>query len=150
MTIEETLGAIKPDGRDNNLDIIYMIEDVGLEIINQNDFYMSVEFAMEHYKHVAEKDRAIFNDLCFNYGPSGLWTALHIVGENSIQNLRNLTGITDPETAAPGTIRRLYGKDKKRIADSEHRATRNVFHCSGNPEEAESEIKKFYEAGYLI
>ena len=149
MALEKTLAFVKPDGMQHQVSIIQSIRNLGLEIVNQNIARVSEDFAKEFYRHVEKVSPSIYFDLWHNYITSDMVRIMELQGENAVKRLRALVGTTDPETAAPSTIRKKYGADKKRIADIEQRATRNIIHCSGNPEEAESEIKMFYDAGYL-
>jgi nucleoside-diphosphate kinase len=54
--------------------------------------------------------------------------------EQAIQTLRDLMGATDPQKAAPGTIRREYGESIER----------NAIHGSDAPETAAFEIPFFF------
>jgi len=66
--------------------------------------------------------------------------AVVLEGEDAIQQVRKITGYTDPSRAEKGTIRGDWGEDSIAKATSEGRATENLVHASGNPEEAEFEI----------
>lgn len=150
MTIERTLSFIKPDGMIYQVPVVEKIKSSGLEIMNSNITRISKDFAKDFYKHVEKVSPKIYYDLWHNYITSDIVRVMEISGDNAVRRLRDIVGITDPETAVSGTIRRMYGTDKKRIADIEERATRNIIHCSGNVEEAFDEIVKFYAAGYLV
>jgi len=54
-------------------------------------------------------------------------------GENAIAKWRELLGATNPENAAKGTLRSLYGESH----------SRNAVHGSDSPESAEYEISFF-------
>ena len=54
--------------------------------------------------------------------------------ENAIQYLREVMGATDPDKAADGTIRKLYGTNIER----------NAIHGSDGPETAAFEISYFF------
>jgi nucleoside-diphosphate kinase len=70
--------------------------------------------------------------------------ALVLEGENAIQNVRQITGFTDPSRADKGTIRGDWGSDSIDKANNEKRATQNLVHASGNPEEAAKEIALWF------
>jgi nucleoside-diphosphate kinase len=150
MAIEQTLSFFKPDGMLYQVPVIDKIKSSGFEIINQNVVQISKEFAKEFYGHVEKINPNIYFDLWNNYITSGPVRIMVLQRDNAVQIMRTLTGITDPEYAAEGTIRRMYGTDKKRIADIEQRATRNILHCSASLFEAKDEIVAFYAAGYLV
>jgi len=56
-------------------------------------------------------------------------------GENAIQKNRDLMGATDPAKAAPGTIRKDFGKDVEK----------NAVHGSDAAETAANEIAFFFK-----
>ena len=57
--------------------------------------------------------------------------ALVYEGENAIKKIRNVLGETNPEEAAPGTVRKDFGHD----------VIKNGAHASDSPESAEREMK---------
>jgi nucleoside-diphosphate kinase len=54
--------------------------------------------------------------------------------ENAIQDWRDLMGATNPLKAAPGTLRRMFGKS----------IAANATHGSDAPETAQEELKFFF------
>ena len=56
--------------------------------------------------------------------------------ENAVEEFRKLIGATDPAKAAPGTIRKLYGKS----------LTENAVHGSDSDENAVIEANFFFSA----
>jgi nucleoside-diphosphate kinase len=60
--------------------------------------------------------------------------------ENAIQAWRDLMGATNPEKAAPGTIRKLYATNIER----------NAVHGSDAPETAAAEIPFFFSSAELL
>lgn len=71
---------------------------------------------------------------------SGKVVAFILEGENAISVVRKVTGFTDPSGAEKGTIRGDLAKDSINRANMERRASQNLVHASGNPDEAEREI----------
>jgi nucleoside-diphosphate kinase len=58
--------------------------------------------------------------------------------------LRKIAGATNPEEADPISIRGAYGRiTTKGVYE-------NVIHCSSDPEEAEREIKLWFEPHELV
>ena len=55
-------------------------------------------------------------------------------GENAVNRVRELVGVTDPKAARPNTLRRLYGIDK----------SENTIHASDSIESAERETKLWF------
>jgi len=66
---------------------------------------------------------------------SGPVVGICIEGEDIVKRIRDFIGATDPKKAAPGTIRALYGTD----------ISHNAVHASDSPENAERELKFFFE-----
>lgn len=65
-------------------------------------------------------------------------------GNRAIETVRKIVGNTLPVAAAPGTIRGDYSSDSADLANDETRPVRNLIHASGDPEEAEREIKLWF------
>ena len=61
-------------------------------------------------------------------------------GENAIAKNREVMGATDPAKAAPGTIRKEFGKDVEK----------NAVHGSDAPETAAAEIAFFFKPEELF
>lgn len=75
---------------------------------------------------------------------SGKVMALVFEGKHAIEVTRKLVGSTTCVLAAPGTIRGDYSNDSALIASLEKRPISNLVHASGDPEEAEREIKLWF------
>jgi nucleoside-diphosphate kinase len=70
--------------------------------------------------------------------------ALVYEGVNAIEKIRRIAGSTNPEEAAPTTIRGKYGRiTTKGVFE-------NVIHASSNEEEAEREIKLWFRPNELV
>lgn len=67
-----------------------------------------------------------------------------ISGNRAIETVRKIVGNTLPVEAAPGTIRGDFSSDSPDLANVEQRPVRNLVHASGDPEEAEREIKLWF------
>jgi nucleoside-diphosphate kinase len=78
------------------------------------------------------------------YITSGPIVAMILEGEEAIPLVRKVTGYTDPKSADKGSIRGDLGIDSILEANREKRAVENLIHASGNPEEAEAEIKLWF------
>ena len=65
-------------------------------------------------------------------------------GKDAIQQIRKVCGATNPEEAAPGTIRGSYGRiTTKGVYE-------NVIHASSDPKDAEREIKLSFEPDEIV
>ena len=67
-----------------------------------------------------------------------------VSGNRAIETVRKIVGSTLPVDAGPGTIRGDFSSDSPDLANTEQRPVRNLVHASGDPEEAEREIKLWF------
>jgi nucleoside-diphosphate kinase len=92
------------------------------------------ELLLDHYSE--HKGKAFFDPL-IEYMQSGPIVISIWEGPPSIiQQLRDLTGATDPNKATPGTIRGKFAQSN----------TRNSIHASDSVESAEREISIWFSA----
>jgi nucleoside-diphosphate kinase len=159
---QETLVILKPDALERNKagSIIKYYEDTGLKILDIK-FYkkVGIDQLKEHYPDsmalsIGNKAKAAVPSITDpvahgmkvlaalrNYFSRNPVLAIKIGGEEAILAVRRITGYTDPATAEKGTIRGDLGIDTIAKSTSEGRAVENLVHASGNPEEAEAELK---------
>jgi nucleoside-diphosphate kinase len=132
--VERTLSIIKPDAVARNLigDILRKFEAGGLKIVATKLTRLTPEQARQFY--AVHKERPFFTGLC-EYMSSGPILVSVLEGEGAIVKNRGIMGATDPAKAAPGTIRREWGKDVEK----------NAVHGSDAPETAASEISFFFK-----
>ena len=104
MALERTFSIIKPDGVARNLigEVVSRFEKAGLTVIAQRMTHLSQREAEAFY--AVHKARPFFNDLV-KYMTSGPVVVQVLEGENAIAKNREIMGATDPQKAAPGTIR---------------------------------------------
>lgn len=164
--MEQTLVLIKPDGVERNLigEIIKRYEEGGLKVVLLKLMRADKELVAKHYPEeeeymetlgrksaqagddvgdFVEHGRMIVTGLR-DYITSGPIIAMVLEGEDAIAKVRKITGYTDPTVADKGTIRGDLGQDSILVANREKRPCRNLIHASGNPEEAEKEIKLWF------
>ena len=139
---ESTLVIIKPDGLVKSLtgNVLTRLSETKLVIIGAKIKVVSRELAEEHYRHL--KDKPFFPEIV-RYLMGEFHTkrtmALVYYGEDAIQKVRQVCGATNPEEAAPGTIRGSFGRiTTKGVYE-------NVIHASSNREDAEREIKLWFK-----
>ncbi len=126
MAGNKTFTMIKPDavGAGNTGAIIKMIEEAGFRIVSMKKTRLSAERAGQFYE--VHKARPFYNDLC-NYMSSGPIIPMILEKDNAVEDFRALIGATDPQKAAPGTIRNLFAKSIEANAihgsDSDDNAT---------------------------
>ena len=144
---QSTLVIIKPDGLQKSLtgNILTKLSDAKLVIIAAKMKVVTRPLAEEHYCHMKEKP---FFEEIVRYLMGEFHTkrtmALVYHGDNAIQRVRQICGATNPEEAAPDTIRGAYGRiTTKGVYE-------NVIHASSNPEESEREIKLWFEPHEIV
>lgn len=145
---EAVLILIKPDGLKKSLtgNILTRLSETKLEIVAAKMVRVSQNLAQEHYVHL--KDKPFFPEL-IKYLQGELHNrkkvmALIYWGKDAIAKCRELAGATNPEEADPTSIRGSYG----RITTAG--VYENVIHVSSNPQEAEREIKLWFEPSEII
>lgn len=159
---QETLVILKPDALERSLigSVIKYYEDAGLKVVDMKLYHEVARGRLrEHYPDtmalgIGKKAQAAVPSITdpeshgmkvlgklrgyFSRGPV---LALRIGGEDAIKEVRRVTGYTDPATAEKGTIRGDLGVDSIERSTAEGRAVENLVHASGNPEEAEAELR---------
>jgi nucleoside-diphosphate kinase len=133
MSVERTLSIIKPDAVSRGLigEILKRFESAGLKIAAGKLLRLTRERAQSFY--AVHKERPFYVSLCV-YMSSGPIFVSVLEGEGAIMRNREIMGATDPAKAAPGTIRRDWGKDVEQ----------NAVHGSDGPETAATEIAFFF------
>ncbi len=133
--MEQTLSIIKPDAVAKNVvgKILSRFEEVGLRIAATKKIQLSRADAEAFYAVHAE--RPFFNDLV-EFMISGPVVVSVLEGENAMAKNRELMGATNPQEAAPGTIR----------ADFAESIDANAVHGSDSLENAAIEIAFFFAA----
>jgi nucleoside-diphosphate kinase len=148
MADNATLVIIKPDGLKKSLtgNILTRLSETRLKIVAAKVTRVSRELAEKHYAHLRQKPffeelvRYITGEL---HGDNRV-LALVYWGEDAINKIHDLAGATNPEQAQPTSIRGQYG----RILTSG--VFENVIHTSSEPEEAEREIKLWFEPSEIV
>ena len=138
MAIERTFSIIKPDAVARNVigEIVSRFEKNGLRIIAMRMMHLTREQAEGFY--AVHKERPFFNDLVA-FMTSGPVVVQVLEGENAISKNRELMGATNPQDAAPGTIRADFAKT----------VDENAVHGSDAAETAAQEIEFFFAEGGL-
>jgi nucleoside-diphosphate kinase len=178
MKKERTLVIVKPDGVQRSLigEVIGRLERVGLKLVASKFTVADVDLVEKHYtvdpdwkKNVGEKSLEAYKkagkdapftdpiemgdfvlDKLKKYISSGPVMVMVWEGAHSVGVVRKLVGGTEPLTSDVGTIRGDYVHDSYEISDVDGRSVRNVVHASGSPEEADAEIKIWFDEKELI
>jgi nucleoside-diphosphate kinase len=135
MAVERTLSIIKPDAVAKNVigQITSRFEGAGLKIAAARMAWLSQAEAEGFY--AVHRERPFFRDLV-SFMISGPVMIQVLEGKDAITRNRDLMGATDPNKAAPGTIR----------ADFAQSIDANAVHGSDAPETARVEIAYFFPA----
>jgi len=106
--MEKTFAIIKPDAvaAHNAGKIIDMIESAGFTIIGMNKITMTQEQAHELYKE--HSARSFFGEMVHAMTQSPI-IIMCLEKDNAVIAWRDLMGATNPQDAAAGTVRALYG-----------------------------------------
>lgn len=136
MAIQRTFSIIKPDATRRNLTgaINAKIESAGLRIVAQKRVRMTKEQAETFY--AVHKGKPFFDGLV-EFMTSAPVVVQVLEGENAISKYREVMGATNPENAAPGTIRKEFalsmGENSAHGSDSEENAAIEIAQWfSGN------------------
>jgi nucleoside-diphosphate kinase len=133
VSIERTLSIVKPDAVARNVigEIYSRFEKAGLKIVAARMKLLTREDAERFY--AVHRERPFFNDLV-TFMTSGPVMIQVLEGEDAIAKNRELMGATNPQEAAPGTIRADFAKS----------IDANTVHGSDAPETAAYEISVFF------
>ena len=130
---ERTLVLLKPDTVRRGLvgAVLGRFERKGLTIDALELRTLDGEMADRHYAEHVERD---FYPPLRTFITSGPLVALVLSGDQAIEVVRTLIGVTDGRKAAPGTIR----------GDLSLSNRENLVHGSDSPESAEREIELWF------
>ncbi|MDP6728018.1 MAG: nucleoside-diphosphate kinase [Gammaproteobacteria bacterium] len=131
--MERTLSIIKPDAVAKNVigKIYSRFEDAGFKIVAAKMLHLDEVNAGGFY--AVHKGRPFFKDL-ISFMTSGPVIVQVLEGENAVAKHREIMGATNPQEAAPGTIR----------ADFAETLDENAVHGSDSLENAAIEIAYFF------
>lgn len=133
MQLERTLVLVKPDGVQRGLvgEILQRLEKRGLRLAGLKMLRVTEELARQHY---AQHEGKPFFPSLVRFITSGPVVAVAVEGPGAIQAVRTMLGATDPQAAAPGTLRGDLGLT----------IDFNLVHGSDSPAAAEREIRLFF------
>lgn len=145
--MEPTLILVKPDGLKKSLtgNVLTRLSETKLDIVAAKIVKVSRALAEAHYQHM--KDKPFFEEIIKyimgDYHKHKVMAMIYY-GEDAITKVRQVCGSTNPEEADPVSIRGAYGRiTTKGVYE-------NVIHSSTNKEEAEREIKLWFEPDDII
>lgn len=172
--MERTLVIFKPDILARGLagEILSRFEKVGLKVVAMKMLMANPKIAGEHYKKDDEwllrKGKEIMQSLKIDskedpkkYGQTicdsltkdlCMYPIVAIVleGHKAVSFVKKMVGPTNPEIAAPGTIRGDYSHDSYLLANIHNRPAINLIHCTDDVKEADREINIWFKKDELI
>ena len=175
---ERTLVILKPDAVQRSLigEIISRYERIGLKLVAMKMLVPTAEMIEKHYTLDPEWRRitgektikgyiskgmvppsedpleitGILLEKLKRYMTEGPVIAMIWQGAHAIKIIRKLTGGTEPLTSDVGTIRGDFVLDSYEMSDTDGRSVRNLVHATGTKEEAEREIKHWFNDDEVI
>ncbi|HXY46501.1 MAG TPA: nucleoside-diphosphate kinase [Thermoplasmata archaeon] len=137
--LERTLVVLKPDAVRRGLvgEIVSRLERKGLKILAVKMLQVVPELAQRHY---AEHEGKPFYPALMQHITSGPVIAIALEGRSAIGVVRLIVGATNPQTAAPGTVRGDFGLG----------ITPNLVHASDSPDSAARELSLYFEPEELL
>jgi nucleoside-diphosphate kinase len=137
--MERTLVLIKPDAMQRSLagEVLSRLEQRGLKIVGLRLMQVDDALARRHY---AEHEDKPFLESLVAFITSAPVIAAVFEGPNAVSLVRTVMGATDPQQAAPGTVRGDFGLFIQN----------NLIHGSDSPESAQREIALFFKENDLI
>lgn len=136
--MEKTLVILKPSAVVRGImgEIISRFERKGLIIIGMKMMRLSDKLLKEHYAHLV--DKPFFPSLVRSMQASPV-VVLCVKGVDAVAVVRKMTGVTNGRNADTGTIRGDYSMSGQQ----------NIVHASDTPENAEKEIRRFFDDGEI-
>lgn len=143
---ERCLVLIKPDALEKRITgvIIDRLERLGLDIVAAKAVVLTEDLIRKHYQHLAGKPflegvvRYMMGD--YNHISNHKILAFVFQGEDCVTKIRETLGATNPDNAAPWTIRGNFGKYQK-----EEDIVQNCVHASDSAADAEKEIALWFQ-----
>jgi nucleoside-diphosphate kinase len=144
--VERTLVLLKPDAVARGLSgrILGRFEDALLKIVAAKMVWMDAELTRRHYFDLEERFGPVVYNSMAEFMQGGPVIALVLEGVDAVSCVRKLVGSTYPDQAAPGTIRGDFAHMSRAYANEHSIAVANLVHASGNPAEADHEIRVWF------
>ncbi|CAG9581534.1 unnamed protein product [Danaus chrysippus] len=131
QNVQSTFALIKPVPASLHGKIITFIMKNGFRIVRMKNGKISKDFAMEMYQHLAGSNML---PIIIDYITTGEVIGLELVAPSAVTKWKECLGDTDPLTAKPGTLRRIYGENK----------VKNIAHGCSSVQEAVNMLDLFF------
>ncbi len=131
--MEKTLILLKPDAVQRGLigKMITRFESKGLKVVGFKMIQLSKELLDEHYSHLT--DKPFFPDIV-SFMSSAPVVAICLEGDDVVNQIRRMVGLTNSNEAEIGSIRGDYGNS----------VSYNLIHASDSLKNADIEVKRFF------
>ncbi len=174
---ERTFVILKPDTIQRGLmgEVISRFEKVGLKMIALKMIMATEQQCWDHYnkdeawylkkganiiknredlgmpieKEALEYGKDIIRALA-KFMTAGPIVPMIFEGNQAMGIVKKIVGGTEPLTSEVGTIRGDYTLDSYELSSYDDRAVRNLIHCSDQTDEAEREIKIWFDESEII
>lgn len=174
---ERTFVILKPDAIQRGLmgEIIKRFESVGLKMVALKMVMATEQQCWDHYnkdeawylkkganiiknredlgmpveKEALEYGKDIIRALA-KFMTAGPIVPMIFEGNQAMGIVKKIVGGTEPLTSEVGTIRGDYTLDSYELSSYDDRAVRNLIHCSDVVEEAEREIKIWFNESEIV
>lgn len=153
--MERTLIILKPDAVKRGVvgEIVSRFERAGLKIVGAKMLQPDTDHYHHHYedisKMITRRGQAAF-DVTLAMMQEGPVVAFVLEGINAVAIVRKMVGDTEPEKAAPGTVRGDYAHLGFSYTNKEQVGAPNLIHASGNLEEAKAEIAHWFSEAEIF
>ena len=150
MNLEKTLVIFKPDAVSRGIvgQVLTRFEQVGLKIVGMKMLQPDRDFFYHHYETIGtmitRRGEKAFN-LNLEAMQRSPVIAMVLEGVEAVSLVRKMAGATESKSATPGTIRGDFSHMSFVYADEKGIGVPNVIHASGDPQEAELEIKHWFK-----
>ncbi len=147
--MERTLIILKPDAVKRAVvgEVLSRFERAGLKIVGIKMLKPTYDEFYNHYekigKMISRRGQEAF-DMTLEFMEEGPVIAVVLEGIDCVGLVRKMVGDTEPQKAAPGTIRGDYAHMGFGHSNKEKIGVPNIIHASGDPEEAVEEISHWF------
>ncbi|MEO9179998.1 MAG: nucleoside-diphosphate kinase [Candidatus Saccharimonadales bacterium] len=147
--MERTLIILKPDAVKRALvgEVISRFERAGLKIVGTKMLEPTYEQYYHHYENISKmisrRGQKAF-DMTLEFMEEGPVIICVLEGIEAVSLVRKMVGDTEPQKAAPGTIRGDYAHMGFEHSNRESIGVPNIVHASGDVTEAKQEIAHWF------
>lgn len=153
--MERTLIILKPDAVKRGIvgEVLTRFERTGLKIVGMKMLQPNYDEFYHHYenigKMISRRGQEAF-DITLQFMEEGPVIACVLEGIDAASLVRKMVGDTEPQKAAPGTIRGDYAHMGFGHSNKEKIGVPNIIHASGDAEEAKDEIAHWFSESELF